>query len=138
MIATPLQAESLGQLRSDIDVAVAVDLALRELGAGGLDAEDFLRVLLVADAVVDVRHQAAHDLLGSFGAPELLAIVQVAAHRQAELLGRADTVQDGPCRGLGQGRGDAGEVEPVAILRRSPASRARRGSTSEIALWARS
>ena len=88
VMATPWNPNRSVRLRGDLDVAVAVELALADLAAGGLDAEDLLGVLLVGDAVIDrAASGSLIDLLGLRGAPELLAIVQVAAHRQAELLG---------------------------------------------------
>jgi len=63
-----------------------------------------------------VRHQPGHHALGLFQRPQLAAEVQVAAHGQAVPLRRRARVSGQLRHAVGQGRGDAGEVEPVFPL----------------------
>ena len=108
--------EHLHQLLADAFEPGLVDLAARLLGveAFGLDAEFLLRVFLVAEDQVAAGHEGGHHLGSGLAVlPELLAIVQVAGHLHAELIGHLDGLEAGVGRALAQGRRDAGPVEPV-------------------------
>ncbi len=79
----------------------------------GLDAEHVLGVLLVGDADVHVLAQLRHGGAGLLTGPQLAAVVQVAGDLDAVRLGGlAGLLADLHHIGT-QGRGDAGEVEPV-------------------------
>ncbi len=102
-----------GQLGDGL-VVVQVELALFDAaGALGLEEQGLLEVFLVGDDGVHVLDQLGHHLVGGLAVlPEVLAVVQVAAHVQAQLLGGLHCSQGEVRRGLADGRGDAGDVEP--------------------------
>ena len=93
-----------------------VELAAVDIGVLRLDAEDVLGVLLVGDAHVHVLAQLSHGGPGLLPGPQLAPVVQVA--------GDLDVVGLGGLAGFltnfhhvgTQGRGNAGEVEPVHTL----------------------
>ena len=112
-----LEAEALGQLAGHALIALVVQLSPRNVGVGGLDAEDVLGVLLVGDAHVHIPAQLGHGLAGLLPGPQLLAVVQVAGDGDALGLGDLDgLLADGGHVGA-QGGGDAGKVEPVRPLK---------------------
>ena len=93
-----------------------VDLAAVNVGVLRLDAEHVLGILLVGNAHVHVLAQVRHGLTGLIPRPQLAPVVQVAGDLHALGLRRlagllANFHHVGP-----QGRGDAGEVEPVHAL----------------------
>ena len=111
-----LKAEPVRQLLGHGLVALVVDLAAVNVGVLRLDAEHVLGILLVGNAHVHVLAQVRHGLTGLIPRPQLAPVVQVAGDLHALGLRRlagllANFHHVGP-----QGRGDAGEVEPVHAL----------------------
>jgi len=111
-----LKAELVSQLLGNALVALAVDLAGVDVGSLSLDAKDVLRILLVGDADVNVLAQVGHGSAGLLTGPQLAAVVQVAADLDAMSLGSLAGLAADLDDVLAQGRGDAGEVEPVHAL----------------------
>ena len=108
-----LEAEALRQLLGHADIALVADLAGVQVRIRGGDAEHVLGILLVGDAHIHIGHQLGHHAVGLVVGPQLLAVVQVAADGQAHVLGLLAGLQADGRQLAAQGRGDAGEMEPV-------------------------
>ena len=80
----------------------------------GGDFQGLLHIFLVGDGHIHVIGQFSHDLGCTHAVlPEILAEVQVAGDRDAALLGFLHGLEAEILRALGDGRGDAGDVEPL-------------------------
>ena len=111
-----LHTEALRKLLRHRYVALLVELAGIDVGAGRLDAEHIRRVRLICDEDIDVRDELRHYASRLLAAPELAPVVEVARDGDLLLLADLERVKADRRKFPAKGGRDAGEVEPLRAL----------------------
>ena len=89
----------------------------RGIEAFGLDAENLLGILFVAEDDVAALHEGGHHFRGAPSVfPEILAEIQVTTDSQAEAVRSPDSLETYICGALADSGRNAGPVEPVGSV----------------------